>query len=161
MMGLFRKVPPDVTELLGERERALAWSPLTPEGWLVATDDRLHITQPPLNVRWVEVLGASWDDPLLDVRLLTDDGVSAVQVEPTDARSVPQVVRERIEQSLMVEKHVPLVGSRGIRFLARRDPVTAEVFWQRLADPGLDLGNPQVAAAADRAEAELQEIYGL
>lgn len=160
-MGLFRKVPPEVAAVIGTRERALAWSPLTAGGWLVATDERLHITQPTLNVRWVEVVGASWDDPLLDVRMLTDDGVAAIQVEPTDARSVPQVVRERIEQSLMVEKHVPLMGSSGVRFLARRDPVTAEVFWQRLADPGVDLGNPTVAAAVDRAEAELQEIYGL
>lgn len=160
-MGLFRKVPPEVAAVVGQRERVLAWSPLTSDGLLVATDERLHITEPPLNVRWVEVLGASWDDPMLDVRILTGDGVSGMQVEPTDARSVPQVVRERIEQSLMVEKHVPLLGSQGVRFLARRDPVTAEVFWQRLADPGLDLSNPRVAAAADRAEAELQEIYGL
>lgn len=160
-MGLFRKVPPEVAGLVGERERVLAWSPLSPSGWLVATDERLHTTEPAVNARWVEVLGASWDDPVLDVRILTDEGVSALQVEPTDARSVPPVVRERIEQSLMVEKHMPLMGSRGVRFLARRDPVTAEVFWQRLADPGVDLDDPQVAAAADRAEAELQEIYGL
>lgn len=160
-MGLFRKVPPAVAALVGERERPLAWSPLTPEGWMVATDERLHTTEPPLNVRWVEVLGASWDDPVLDVQILTDVGVAAVRVEPTDARSVPQVVRERIEQSLMVQKHVAILGSRGVRFLARRDPVTAEVFWQRLADDGVDLGNPNVAAAADRAEAELRETYGV
>ena len=160
-MGLFRKVPPEVAALVGARERVLAWSALTPSGWLVATDERFHTSEPPMNARWVDVLGASWDDPVLDVRLLTDAGVEALQVEPTDARSVPQVVRERIEQSLMVEKYVPLVGANGVRFLARRDPVTAEVFWQRLPDPGLDLGNPRVAAAADRAEAELQEIYGL
>lgn len=160
-MGLFRKVPPEAAALAGAGERVLAWSPLTPDGWLVATDECLHTTEPTVDARWVEVLGASWDDPVLDVRILTDAGVVALRVEPTDARAVPQVVRERIEQSLVVEKHVPLVGSRGVRFLARRDPVSAEVFWQRLPDPGVDLGNPQLAAAADRAEAELQEIYGL
>lgn len=159
-MGLFRKVPPEVAALVGERERVLAWSELAPTGWLVATDASLHITEPPVNARWVGVLGASWDDPMLDVSLLTDGRPAVVQVEPVDARSVPQVVRERIEQSLMVEKHVPLVGSRGVRFLARRDPVSDEVFWQRLPDPGVDLCDPQLAAAADRAEAELKLIYG-
>ena len=160
-MGLFRRVPPEAAALVGERERVLAWSELTPSGWLVATDERFHTSEPPVNVRWVQVLGASWDDPVLDVRFLTDQGVEELRVEPTDARSVPQVIRERIEQSLMVEKYVPLLGADGVRFLARRDPVTAEVFWQRLADPGVDLDDPRLANAADRAEAELQEIYGL
>ena len=159
-MGLFSKVPAEVSALVSEHERVLVWSALNPAGWLVATDESLHTTEPSIDARWVQVLGASWDDPVLEVRLLADGEVVSLQVEPVDARSVPQVVRERIEQSLMVEKHVPLSGSLGVRFLARRDPQNVDVFWQRLPDPGIDLSDPGLAAAADRAEAELRQVYG-
>lgn len=160
-MGLFRRPPAAVTALLGPGERPLAWGTLADGGQVVATDGRLHATDHGLDVPWVQILAAAWDEPLLEIRLLSVAGEESLRLVLDDPGRVPEVVRERVEQSLMVDKFVPIAGKLGVRFLARRDPVTDAVFWQRVADPGLDLTNPSVATAVERTEAELRSIYGV
>lgn len=160
-MGLFRRPPAEVTALLSPGERPLAWGVLSGGGQVVATDGRLHATDHGLDVPWVQILAAAWDEPVLEVRLLSVAGEESLRLVLEDPGRVPEVVRERVEQSLMVDKVVPIVGKLGVRFLARRDPVGDEVFWQRVVDPGLDVTDAAVAAAVDSAEAELRSIYGV
>ncbi len=166
-MTLFHRPPSEVAALLPKRERALAWAATAAPGraagggWLVATDVRLRCTAPELDRRWVEILGASWDSPALEVKLWTPGGVESVSVHLPDAGVLPQVIRERIMQSLLVQQHVALWGTKGVRFLARRDPETDEVSWQTVVDPGVDASDPAVAQRITESLAVLRDAYGV
>ena len=140
---------------------SFAWSATAPDGWAVASSERLVCTAPDLAERWVTVLGASWAEPVLEVSLWRPTGVVVQRLRLLDGEVLPQVVRERIMQSLVVQQHVKISGRAGVRFLARRDPVTDEVTWQRVLDPGLDGADPAVRAKIDEALAVLRDTYGV
>lgn len=160
-MTLFRRAPAEVKALLTDGERALAWSATAPDGWVVASGERLVCTAPTMAERWVTVLGASWAEPVLEVSLWRPSGVVVQRIRLVDGDVVPQVVRERIMQSLVVQQYVKIRGNAGVRFLARRDPTTDEVTWQRVLDPGLDGADPAVRAEIDQALAVLRDTYGV
>jgi len=155
--------------MLGRAERALAWTQLSPTGWAVATDEDLRMTvadDPAAgeSVRswpWVQVLGAAWDDPILELKIYGQPDASVQRLNLREGRTFPQVVRERIMQSLLVQVHVPMVGDKGVRFLARRDPRTDEVTWQQVCDAGIDPGNPAIATRISSALHELRLTYGV
>lgn len=178
--------PAEVEALLQPKQRALAWSQLDPQGWAVATvegitvaehetterlpDDRQWMSGPGggsgdgegvRSLPWVQVLGAAWDDPILELRIWAPQESTVLRLNLREGRTFPQVVRERIMQSLLVQVHVPFVGDKGVRFLARRDPVTDEVFWQRVVDLGLDISQPALAAAVENAQLDLSLTYGV
>ena len=158
-MALFRRVPDEVGALLGD-DRALAWSATDPDGWLAAGEERL-VSSAGFDERWVAILGASWDAPLLEVTVWKLEGAQVERIVLPEAGVLPQVIRERITQSLLVQQHVTLRGKRGVRFLARRDPATDEVSWQRVLDPGIDPTDPQIRAEIAQAQARLADIYGV
>lgn len=167
-MGLFRRPPAEVVQLLPRGERALAWAATKPDAWVAATDERLVGQDPQLDLPWVRVLGAAWDDPVLELSVLpvasgtvSRDEVSVVRLTMADAGVLPQVVRERIMQSMLTQQHVKVRGSLGVRFFARRDPATDEVGWQRVVDTGLDPADPAVARAIGIAQEELSAVYGV
>lgn len=160
-MRFGRRVPPAVAQMIGAGERALAWSPLDDEGWVVATDKRLRATNPVLDVSWVDVIGAGWDSPLLTVRLWSPGGVDHVVLSVEEGRTLPQVVRERVEETLLVQTKVPVDGAKGVRFLARRVPGTGETLWQHIADPGVNIDDPRVRARIDAAQQQLHELFGV
>lgn len=160
-MRFGRRVPDAVARLIGPKERALAWSALSDGGWVVATDARLRATDPALDVSWVDVVGAGWNSPELTVRLWAPRGDVPVLLTVEEGRTLPQVVRERVEETLLVQTKVPVDGSLGVRFLARRVPGTGETLWQQIMDAGLDSEDPKVQARIDRAQQELHELFGV
>lgn len=171
-MGPFAaRVPSEVREV-SPAGRVLAWCRTDPDGLLVLTTKRLRATPTPiegegtrrtdiLDLAWVDVLGVSWDDPLLELLVLGEGRAVQRRLVLVTAGVVPQVVRERVMQSLLVQQHVPIMGQVGVRFLARRDPDSAEVRWQRVIDEGLDLGDPLVAARVEAAQVELSRAFGV
>lgn len=160
-MRFRRRVPAAVVEMTDGDERVLAWSPSGGDGWVVATDKRLRATDPVLDVSWVEVVGAGWDSPLLTVRLWSAYGDQQVVLSVEEGRTLPQVVRERVEETLLVQTKVPVDGAKGVRFLARRVPGTGETLWQHIADPGLNIEDPRVRARIDAAQQQLHELFGV
>lgn len=160
-MSVFRRAPAEVTALLADRERPLAWSPTTPDGWAVASRERFVCTAPALDERWVQVLGASWEEPVLELSLWRPGQPAVCRVTLRDGDVLPQVVRERIMQSLIVQRHVAIRGGKGVRLLARRDPVSDAVTWQKVLDPGLNGADPGVRSDIDRALAVLRDSYGV
>jgi len=160
-MRFGRKVPVEVQGLLTAGERVLAWSELSDGGWMVATDLRLHATEPALDVSWVDVIGAGWEAPELTVRLWVGVGNKEVSYRITEERTLPQVIRERVEETLLVQTKVEISGRHGMRFLARRVPGTGDTLWQQIADPGLDLDDPAVQARVDSAQRQLRDLFGV
>lgn len=160
-MALFRRAPTEVKALLASDERPLAWSPTSPDGWAVASPGRFVCTALELDHSWVRILGASWDQPVLELTLWTPDGPVVRRMSVIDGEVLPQVVRERIMASLIVQRHVPIRADKGVRLLARRDPGTDAVTWQKVLDPGLDGADPGVQADIERALALLRDSYGV
>lgn len=160
-MTLFQRQPPQVRALAGAGERSLAWAQTSAEGWILATDDRLCCTAPEFDHRWVEILGASWAPPRLEIKLWQPTGPQEREILIDDAGVLPQVIRERIMQSLLVQQHVALQGKQGVRFLARRDPKTNEVSWQTVVDAGIDASNPQVRERIAESLEVLRDAYGV
>ena len=160
-MKLFNRPPAEVSSLLERGERALAWAETSDGGWLVATGTRLCGSGPTLDYRWVSVLGASWDPPVLELKIWTPQRVDTSALTIPQAGVLPQVIRERIMQSLVVQRHVALSGKKGVRFLARRDPETDLVTWQTVLDAGVDASDPAVAARIAESLAVLREAYGV
>lgn len=160
-MKMFERLPADVRALVPPGDRLLAWCESDPEGRVVATSCRFIARVAAVDVSWVEVLAAAWDDPILEVTIWRSSAPAIVALRLQDAGVLPQVVRERIMQSLLVQHHLPLVGNLGVRLLARRDPATDETFWQRIFDVGVDSQDPAIRAAVAAAQMNLSEVYGV
>ena len=160
-MKFFERLPEDVRALVPAGDRLLAWCDSEPAGRIAATNCRLIAQAAAVDVSWVEVLAAAWDDPILEVTLWRASAPANVALRLQDAGVLPQVVRERIMQSLLVQQHVRLVGNLGVRLLARRDPTTDETFWQRVFDVGVDPQDPEIRTAVAAAQMNLSEVYGV
>jgi hypothetical protein len=158
---IFERLPDDVRALVPSGDRLLAWCDSEPEGRLLATTCRLIAPPAAVDVSWVEVLAAAWDDPILEVTLWRPSAPANVALRLRNGGVLPQVVRERIMQSLLVQQHVRLVGNLGVRLLARRDPATDETFWQRVFDVGIDPQDPEIRASVAAAQMNLTEVYGV
>jgi hypothetical protein len=73
-----------------------------------------------------------------------------------------ELVRERVTATVLLQRHVALEGTRGVRVIARRAPSgLREVAWLFEYDEGIDPEDPLVAHAADSALAAAREEVGL
>lgn len=154
----FRRTPrPDVTVLPGERVLASA---VTADGTVVAgTRDAFYLVVPeeePWRLPWQEVEAADWDRDSDTFRLCEVGSWGQERREVTVVLTAPhrllELVRERVTASIVLQRHVPLQGRRGVRVIGRRAPRGHEpISWVYEYDEGIDPGDPQVAAAAREA----------
>lgn len=150
-----RRSLPDGVAAAVPGERPLGWAAV-PGGWAVATARRLVLPgRDPLG--WEDVVRAIWDEPVLELQL--PDGPLRLTLETPGG--LPEVVRERVTASVLVQHHVPLRGGKGVRIVARRPPGGSEVTWRVTFDPGLDHRDPQLRSEANRALSELRASLGL
>ncbi|WP_125777126.1 hypothetical protein [Antribacter gilvus] len=96
-----------------------------------------------LTVEWVDAA------PPLELPLVADQRTS-----------LPQVVRERVQWSVVHAEPVALSGGRTARVAVRRT-AGGELFSQAVAGPGVDLDDPTVARVIDAAEARVRDASGL
>jgi hypothetical protein len=152
-------------------ERVLAWCH-DREGRVVAgTRDALYLPRPasdagePLRVPWEQVEAADWDADTSVLRVSEVGTWGArrpvhrlVLVQPT---LLLQLVRERVTATVVLQRHVPIAGRRGLRVIARRAPGgDRAVTWVYEFDEGVDPADPAVRAAADAALALAQDEVG-
>jgi hypothetical protein len=153
-------------------ERVLAWMPVG-ESSLVATETTLVLPEddgvrrtagPDLRVPWDRVLRASWEPEIVEVTAQPESGgkpvVHRVRISG-EPGVLPEVVRERVTSSLVVQHHARLDGERGARFIARRVPGTTDLRWAVVFDPGLDPADPLLRARADEVLAGLRTSLGV
>lgn len=150
-----RRAPEPVRELAGG-DKPLAWTQVAQQ-WLVATTQFLVVPGRAQPLAWHDVVRAAWDDPVLELQ--APEGPYRFVLENPD--KIPQVVNERVKASVLIQHHVPLVGERGVRLVARRPPGSDEIIWRVTFDVGLDPDDPGLRAAADAALAELRTSIGL
>jgi len=151
---------------LPSRERPLA-SAVTQTGlWWVGTRGALLVPDAGAYLRlpWESIDRASWDND--SRRLVVVEVAEYGQVNPRrsavfdDASILLRLIRERVTASVVVSRFVPVNGRRGLSVVGRRAPGTdGPVSWSFVIDPGLDVDDPLVRAAADSAlEAAEQEL---
>jgi hypothetical protein len=156
---------PSIELAAGESELARADSET---GLAVGTRDALYVPTGAGHVRvpWEQVESADWDSEraVLRVREVGTWGEPRPEYLLTiaDPGRLLELVRERVTSTVVLQRHVPVDGSRGVRVIARRAPSgRREVAWLFQYDEGIDPADPQVVLAADRALATAQADVGL
>ena len=117
-----------------------------------------------LRVPWDLILRTVWEPDAVEVTAQESAGgrpvVHRVHIggEPG---ALPEVVRERVPASIVVQHHVELIGERGARFVARRVEGETDLRWTVVFDAGLDPSDPQLRQAADDALDALRASLGV
>ena len=183
-MRLKRSRPP-VEVAAGER--VLAWAEAS-EGVVAGTRDALYVrishpsssvepssssVEPPSSsvepvetrIAWEDVEAADWDRDTSVLRVSEVGSWGARRPEHLLTIEEPgrllELVRERVTASVVVQRHVPLRGRRGLRVIARRAPRgDRPITWVFEYDAGIDPADPDVRRAARDALAAAQEEVG-
>ncbi|MEV0149162.1 MULTISPECIES: hypothetical protein [unclassified Nonomuraea] len=157
-MSLLHRLPSDVRKSLatvpGERVLTFAGSD---GGYVVATDLALFLSDG-TRVPYETVDKAAWDEEGL--RVLTTDG-RWHQERISEPRLLPETVRERVNSTIIVNKHVALPGRGGVRLVARRRPGGDMLGWTLVFDDGLDPTDPGLRAQAEQALEGVRRSMGV
>lgn len=158
-----RSVPDEVAEVAGGSGSALAWGRLATGELVVAALGELIVAgEEPLRVPWDLVEAATWTEPVLTLRFREQPGapVRGRELRLEESGKLPPAIRERVTQSVVLSRHVPLVGDRGAVFAVRQDAEGA-TRWTVTFDEGLDPADPSVRARADEALAGIRATLGI
>lgn len=151
---------------LSPGDRVLAAADLEDGSWAVATravlatcaaDGRAPVQRP-----WADVDRASYAPETSTITVTWVDGASPVVLRLADPRrtALVQTLRERVQSSVVLSETVTFAAGRTARVAVRRD-VDGALFSQVVAEPGVDLGDPEVAARVDAAESRVRAASGL
>lgn len=156
--------PVEVRARVG-RDRLLGWT-ASGTSSLVATDTALllPVGEEPERVPWDLVLRVTWNEDAVEITAQASPGGRPVTHRVPVGRELgglPDVVRERVNASIVVQHHVELEGERGARLVARRAPGSADLRWSVVFDAGLDPSDPDLRERADRALADLRASLGI
>lgn len=156
---------PSIELVSGESELARAESTAGP---VVGTREALYVPTSVGHVRvpWEQVESADWDSDgeALRVREVGSWGERrpVYLLTIADPGRLLELVRERVTATVVLQRHVAVEGSRGVRVIARRAPSgLREVTWLFEYDEGIDPDDPLVAHAAESALATAREDVGL
>ncbi len=149
---------------LGRGERLLAWATTTDGEVVGATRDAAYLPGG-IRVAWEQVEAADWD---VDTEVLRICEVGTWgherpehEIVVAEPRRLLEMVRERVTASIVLQRHVPLRGRRGVRVIARRPPSgRGEIAWVYEFDEGIDPTDPFVFQAAEEALAEARAEVG-
>jgi len=155
----------------GRKEDILAAVQLANGRWAAGTRAAVYLPSDTADadrrVGWETIERANWDSEasVLHIFETTAFGtpLRATELKVEDPARFGQLLRERVDASIVVQRHVPLAGKRGVRIVARRSPAStdAEVIWNAVLDKGLEPDQPGVLDAADAALREVREEFGI
>ena len=152
---------------LAPGERVLAAAADADGVWVVGTDRALHVGvgQPARKLAWEQIDRASWHDETerLEIVEVADFGMPQPRHELAvqDPRRLLDLVRERVTASVLLTRHVPVAGSRGLKVVARRSPTRqGEVLWSTWLGDGLDPADPEVRRAVNEGLAAARAELG-
>ncbi|WP_275006447.1 hypothetical protein [Promicromonospora iranensis] len=110
---------------------------------------------------WADVDRATYDTESNVIRVHWVDGAEPTPLPLDGRRSVlPQVLRERVQWSVVLAEPVKLPGGGSARVAVRRR-VDGELFSQVIGGSDLDLADPDIAGVIDAAEARVRNAAGL
>ena len=153
-----RRTRPSVEVAPGETTLAAA---MTADGRPVAgTRDALYV---PFRIPWEQLEAADWDSETSTLRVSeTDSEPFEVVLEPDEPRRLLELIRERVTASVVLQRHVPVAGGRGLRVIARRAPGRRDhLVWATRYDAGVDPDDPEVRRLAAEALTAARADVGL
>jgi hypothetical protein len=166
-----RELVDAVNSTTGGKDDILAAVQLTDGNWVAGTRSAVYLpADSPGAVRrvgWEKIERAGWDSEasVLNVFETTDFGtpLGVTELKVDDPGRFGQLLRERVDASIVVQRHVPLAGKRGVRIVGRRNPSTtdAAVTWNFVLDKGLEPDQPGVVDAAEAALKEVRDEFGI
>jgi hypothetical protein len=148
----------------------LAWAESSAGPVVAGTRDALYVVAPGSQVEtrlpWEQVEAADWDRETTRLRISEVGSWGEERVEHTltieDPGRLLELVRERVTASVVLQRHVPLTGRRGLRVIARRAPRgDRPLAWFYEYDEGVDPDDPDVRTAAAAALAAARDEVGL
>ena len=170
-MRLARRDRPPVE--VGPGEKLLAWAETASGDVVGGTRDALYVRrsargqQEHAEVRlpWELVEAADWDREASVLRVSEVGSWGEERREHVFALEEPgrllELVRERVTASVVLQRHVPLEGRRGVRVIARRAPRgDRPVQWVFEYDEGIDPDDPLVREASLEALAAARDEVG-
>ena len=165
-----RREKPPVLVPVQAGEKVLAWCE-TGDGRVAAgTRDAFHLVgsadEEPVRVPWEQVESADWDGETSTLRLVEvgtwGQPRAAHELEVTEPRRLPELIRERVTASIVLQRHVAVRGRRGVRVIARRAPRgDAPLFWVYEFDEGIDPEDPRVRGLAEAELLRMQDEVGV
>ena len=158
-------LPAEVGQALGigRGERLLAWSSLVGGGAAAATITHLRIVTSrgkQIAEPWVEVDHAVWEQNsrMLVIWWVSTRAATGLEIQD-DVGRLPEVVRERVQSSVVLAAPVPLPDGRSGRVALRRRS-DGTLCAQSLVPPGVRKDAPEVAATLTAALAALWSEAG-
>lgn len=154
----------------GERVLAAALATATPGQVDTASDEVVGGTAGSLYLPggavlgWNEIDQAVWhfDESRLEVVSLPIGGPArSYQIQLAVPGRLPELVRERVTSSIVVNQHVPLSGRRGAKIIARRVPDTDRLDWIVVYDAGIDGDDPDIKERVRAAVDVLRRDLGV
>ena len=155
----------------GGKEDILAAVQLLDGTWVAGSRAALYLpTETDGAVRrvgWEKVERAGWDseESVLRVYETTAFGtpLRGSELKVDDPGRFGQLLRERIDASVLVQRHVPLSGKKGVRVVGRRNPSEADapVSWNFVLDKGLEPTEPGLVDRAEAALAAVRDEFGI
>jgi hypothetical protein len=156
----------DRSPLRVERGERLLADAVAEQGHLGGTRDALYLLRArggatfelteTVRIPWEDVEAAEWDQESSVLRV-TEVGTWGEQ-RPEYRYTIEEpgrlleLVRERVTASIVLQRHVPVDGRRGVRVIARRAPRgDRPVAWIFEYDEGVDPADPAVQEAAEQA----------
>ena len=162
-MRTFRRGTPPPVEV-GTGESVLAWAAATDGTVLAGTRDAVYVDG--RRLPWERVEAADWDRDTELFRLSEVGSWGEQRIEHVLTVAEPgrflELVRERVTASVVLQRHVPITGRRGLRVIARRAPRgDRPITWVYEYDEGVDPADPAVREAAEAALRDAREEVGL
>jgi len=144
-------------------ESVLAWAEATDGTVVAGTRDAVYIGT--ARLPWEQVEAADWDRDTDLLRLSEVGTWGERRVEHAfsfdDPGRLLQLVRERVTASIVLQRHVPVDGRRGVRVIARRAPHRDRpIAWFYEYDEGVDPADPAVLEVAESALQLAREELG-
>jgi hypothetical protein len=162
-----RRTRPPVPAAAGEK--VLAWAESTSGQVVAGTRDAFYLTVPgsgaQARVPWEQVEAADWDRETSQLRVTEVGSWGEARIEHILTIAEPgkllELVRERVTASVVLQRHVPISGRRGVRVIARRAPRgDRPLAWFYEYDEGVDPDDPGVRVAAEAALAAARDEVG-
>lgn len=148
---------------IGSRERVLAWSELAGGGVAAATVDGVRARTPRGRVirrSWAEVDHAAWDQDSRTVVIWWLGSRQSTVLELPEGSFLPEVIRERVQSSVVLAREVAVPGGAQV-WVALRRTADGELVPQVVPGRGVRLDDPAVAGMVRNALRALASDAGL
>lgn len=153
----------------GGREDILASVQLADGSWVAGSRAAVYLPEGDKlrRVGWEAIERAAWDSEASVLRVYETTAfgtpLRSTELAVDDPGRFGQLLRERVDASVLVQRHVPLVGKKGVRIVGRRNPADrdAPVTWNFVLDKGLEPDRPGLIEQAEMALKAVRDEFGI